>query len=154
MNTTLEKLLLYQNEEMVYRFSYKNDMPICESQEIFMETKRFLWLIKIMSSEKKTSSINGFTPVPKVIDEMWHNMILFTKEYSFLCKKYLGCYIHHTPATIENRLKMKESSNGLCKKEIEIKLEAIYSEIYDLIGFEYFDKWYNNFDVKYKDRFE
>ena len=35
----------------------------------------------------------------KVVDEAWHEFILFTKEYESFCNKAFGTFLHHTPAT-------------------------------------------------------
>ena len=34
----------------------------------------------------------------QVVDDAWHEFILFTRAYQQYCKKALGCYFHHTPA--------------------------------------------------------
>lgn len=35
----------------------------------------------------------------KVVDEAWHEFILFTKQYEAFCKQAFGTFLHHTPAT-------------------------------------------------------
>jgi hypothetical protein len=32
------------------------------------------------------------------MDEIWHNHILFTREYMQACEEIFGGYLHHTPA--------------------------------------------------------
>ncbi len=34
----------------------------------------------------------------QAVDDMWHEFILFTREYKLFCEKGLGRFIHHTPA--------------------------------------------------------
>lgn len=37
-------------------------------------------------------------PVPsEAVDEIWHNMILYTARYGHFCRKYFGRFVHHTP---------------------------------------------------------
>jgi hypothetical protein len=36
------------------------------------------------------------------IDEVWHNFILFTREYNKFCESVFGKFIHHTPSTSRN----------------------------------------------------
>jgi hypothetical protein len=31
------------------------------------------------------------------VDEVWHQFILFTKEYNGFCEDYLGSFMHHSP---------------------------------------------------------
>lgn len=34
----------------------------------------------------------------QVVDEVWHELILFTRHYDAFCKQALGRFLHHTPA--------------------------------------------------------
>ncbi|CAH6419918.1 Hypothetical protein HVR_LOCUS988 [uncultured virus] len=44
------------------------------------------------------SKFPKLTIVPgKVIDEVWHDHILHTKDYIEFCNKYFGDYLHHSP---------------------------------------------------------
>ncbi|MFZ6768870.1 glycine-rich domain-containing protein [Undibacterium sp. Di26W] len=36
----------------------------------------------------------------QVVDELWHEFILYTKNYEQFCKKAFGRYMHHTPAAV------------------------------------------------------
>ena len=37
-------------------------------------------------------------PVPsEAVDEIWHNMILYTARYGDFCRKYFGRFVHHIP---------------------------------------------------------
>lgn len=33
----------------------------------------------------------------QVVDDGWHEFILFTRSYKSFCKKALGRFLHHTP---------------------------------------------------------
>jgi hypothetical protein len=35
----------------------------------------------------------------KRVDEVWHQLALFTREYTAFCERYLGGYVHHNPAS-------------------------------------------------------
>ena len=40
-----------------------------------------------------------FVAMPsQVTDELWHELILFTKNYDAFCRKAFGHFLHHTPA--------------------------------------------------------
>lgn len=40
-----------------------------------------------------------FVSMPsQVVDELWHEFILFTRLYQQFCERALGKYLHHTPA--------------------------------------------------------
>ena len=34
----------------------------------------------------------------QIVDDAWHEFILFTREYETFCKKTFGYFLHHTPA--------------------------------------------------------
>ena len=62
-----------------------------EYQEAFREFKKFVGLVAI-SKEKL-----GMTS--KLVDQVWHQFILFTKAYHEFSQDYIGEYLHHTPET-------------------------------------------------------
>jgi len=46
----------------------------------------------------------GMVMVDDDADEVWHNFILFTREYIEFCEHIAGRYIHHTPETSKTAL--------------------------------------------------
>jgi hypothetical protein len=64
-----------------------------------------------------------FVSMPsQVADDLWHEFILYTREYQSFCRKAFGGFLHHTPAVVlsENR----KNNEGLrrvwwqcCKEE-------------------------------------
>ena len=53
-----------------------------------------------------------FVSMPsQVADELWHEFILYTKEYARFCDKAFGHFMHHTPAVVLSP--SKESNEGL-----------------------------------------
>ena len=59
------------------------------AQSGIREMLRFLWLC---SQSGKTLSPS------KLVDDIWHQFILFTQYYGAFCELYLGRFIHHTPS--------------------------------------------------------
>lgn len=59
--------------------------------------------------------------VPPMIDEMWHEHILFTMEYHAMCKVG-GFFLHHVPRTSENFVGLTESARS--------STEALYQKHY------------------------
>ncbi|MBD7937711.1 MULTISPECIES: glycine-rich domain-containing protein [Cytobacillus] len=57
---------------------------------LFMELKRYFFLCSLLKSVPMYSS---------KVDELWHEMILFTQKYADFCKQLFGQYLHHTPHT-------------------------------------------------------
>jgi hypothetical protein len=62
-----------------------------EFRAAFLEFKKFVVLNLFSSGPVAMSS-------PEV-DEVWHQFILFTRQYVSFCERFLGHYLHHEPAT-------------------------------------------------------
>ncbi|MBI4440850.1 hypothetical protein HY639_01665 [Candidatus Woesearchaeota archaeon] len=60
-------------------------------QIVFSEFKKYVALIKTTGQSIPMTS--------KAVDEVWHQFILFTREYHAFCDDMFGRYIHHAPAT-------------------------------------------------------
>lgn len=83
--------------------------------------KKILFKKKIISSDeeyeflftecKKYICMGAFLNLPivpmlsKKVDDVWHYMILLTRDYFNFCEKYIGRYLHHQPNVDENHLK-------------------------------------------------
>ena len=50
-----------------------------------------------------TYLMGGLKPVSmpsQVVDDLWHEFILYTKHYEAFCKEAFGTFMHHTPAVV------------------------------------------------------
>ena len=142
---SLEKIKSYNNEDLICRFLDIYEIDEAEAINIFEETKKWLWLC----SNAKFDLIIDDSLI--IIDEMWHNFILFTKEYDAFCKEYLEVYIHHQPTT---KLEKDNWNKDVLKSISELKknLKNQYEYIYDNLGEETLNKWYvENADKYTKD---
>ena len=61
-----------------------------EAHSTILEYRRFLYLAAV--------STNGATPSRK-IDEVWHQHLLFTRNYERMCREAIGRTLHHDPGT-------------------------------------------------------
>ena len=53
-----------------------------------------------------------FVSMPsQVTDDLWHELILYTRHYESFCRKAFGCFLHHTPAVVLSR--NKQNNRGL-----------------------------------------
>jgi len=53
-----------------------------------------------------------FVSMPsQITDELWHEFILFTKNYDAFCQKAFGKFLHHTPAVVLGDV--RQSNAGL-----------------------------------------
>ena len=58
---------------------------------LFTEVKRYLVLCHV--DRTKTWKMHSLC-----VDEVWHQFVLFTAEYSAFCARYFGRYRHHAPS--------------------------------------------------------
>jgi hypothetical protein len=58
----------------------------------------------------------------QVVDDLWHEFILFTKAYDAFCKQAFGRFLHHTPAVVlgaeqQNNEGLRRCWYWCCKEE-------------------------------------
>ncbi|ROL69182.1 hypothetical protein BK634_15605 [Pseudomonas chlororaphis] len=49
----------------------------------------------------------------QVVDDLWHEFILHTRDYDEFCRKAFGQFLHHTPAAVLGQNAKKQSDIGL-----------------------------------------
>lgn len=156
MKSTIEALKSYQNDALIHRFLETWNLPWEEAQELFEETKKWLWL-SAYSQERKGEAIElAISQSTKLIDEMWHTFILFSKDYHDFCEQYFGYYLHHYPtpkARYEQTItEYERSPETVIQKNREL-FAAQYSLIYDVLGEATLLKWYSEYTDKYTDEY-
>lgn len=148
---TLNEVILYENKDLVDKFSVTYNCNIEMSNLIFNETKKLLWLFnEAMFDEIEALSIDDSLII---LDEMWHAFILFTGDYTSFCNEYFGYYIHHKPTTeIEKSTYLKEAKKfrkkDFIEKEIN-KKRPQYEYVYKKLGEETFISWYVDLKEKF-----
>jgi hypothetical protein len=80
------KEYLYQSSPLFVK-RIKKTFPDCCEEHLINELCKFLLLTQLGET---------LTPSAKV-DEVWHELILFTRLYHDFCMKYFGNFIHHQP---------------------------------------------------------
>ncbi|WNF25051.1 hypothetical protein [Mesobacillus jeotgali] len=86
----LENALPYEYINQV-KLRFLSDHPQISDDEFewrLFELKRYFFLNSIMKSTPMFSS---------KVDEVWHDMLMFTKQYEAFSERYLGKMLHHTP---------------------------------------------------------
>jgi hypothetical protein len=68
--------------------SAKPGMTQSEWEWTWFELKRYFLLCALLRNVPMYST---------KADEVWHEMLMFTREYESLCKQFCGAYIHHAP---------------------------------------------------------
>lgn len=78
--------------------------------ELIFEQKRFLIMASILKSVPMYS---------KDVDEVWHQMLMFTREYKALTEGFAGQYIHHAP-----------NVSGVDEKDAKFIFDMMYLQLF------------------------
>jgi hypothetical protein len=91
--SSLLEVMSSENPDLVLRYQNKLGLDEQQARQLFDDTKRFLFLC---------GTVPGKWSPTKIIDEGWHNMILFTQDYADFCQRFFGRFIHHSPHKMAN----------------------------------------------------
>lgn len=136
-------------QDIIEAFMERYDVKEAEAREIFEETKKWLWL----ASKREEHGEAIFIDRPLlIIDEMWHNFILHTRQYYDFCLNNFKRLIHHRPTPVREKRSYNEALLENPTKVIseqENRLKKQYSLVYDNLGPETLVKWYDSIAQKY-----
>lgn len=140
----LQGLLEFEDEDVLSRFTDMFDVSEEEAKDILQETLKFLYISQIPGT---------FIPDDLlIIDEMWHNMVLFTPQYHAFSQKHFKKYFHHIPATKKEKEEREHAAKvdkEKAKQEYLAKLEVLLSVTYDYLGEDTVKKWFQEYPEKY-----
>lgn len=141
----LEEIMTYRNEDVISRFLDLYDVEEAEAGDLFRESLKFLYLIQ---------KGDAFIPDDMLIlDEMWHNFVLFTKEYAVFCQRHFGGYIHHNPATKVEKEARKSAAALQSPEAIKAgnleRLGKLMELTFDHLGPDTVQKWFQVYPEKY-----
>lgn len=83
-------------------------ITVGEYDVVVMALKDFFNLIYDLRIKGKKRSVS-MTSV--IVDDLWHELILDTKNYMKICE-YYGGYIHHTPESVQFEVDFSEKAVG------------------------------------------
>lgn len=72
---------------------HRPDLALKDQQLVARALRQF-FLVYLKSGFKHISMPS------QVVDELWHEFILYTKNYEQFCQRAFGRYMHHTPAAV------------------------------------------------------
>lgn len=144
---SLAKVLKYKNKNLVQRFSEDYGLSLKETNTIFLDLLRFLWLshriILLYKKNGNKSSISSLKLIGSwlIIDEMWHTFLLFSVDYQKFGNKYFGNILHHNPNITGNDSSLKKST--------EVDMDLYVDLIYDTFGPVVARRWFIDYEKKY-----
>jgi hypothetical protein len=152
----LDEVLAYQNDEVVLRFCLDFGVSRADADDIFLETKRWLWLC---ASEIAASSDGVGERIPlfsqaRIIDLMWHTFLIFTKDYTQFCQRHFGFYVHHQPRTSVEKAawdRLIADDREAAVAERRQMLRRGYELIHDRLGKDILVKWCEDFPSRFPD---
>ncbi|MBV8326816.1 hypothetical protein [Chryseobacterium sp.] len=136
--------LEYTDENVLFRFSNLYDLPEEEITDLFRETKKFIAICT-----EPDIYINDDL---LIIDEMWHNFILFTPVYASFCTSFFQRFIHHIPLSKKEKeafLKQEKTDPEKARTAYMGREERLISTVYELCGEETVIKWFSEYPEKY-----
>jgi hypothetical protein len=151
LSCPLSKALSYENPEVVSRFTQLYDVSLEDAADVFVETRKWLWL----ASHVESGALSITDPL-LIIDEMWHNFVLFTLDYTRYCSDCFGRYIHHAPTTQhdkERRRKEFEDDPVRAGEEQASRLQRQCDLIASSLGGATLLKWYVEYPARYDQAF-
>ena len=137
---SLNEILAYRNPTITERFSRKYPELKNQADTLLTELLKFLWLFKKHSvdqrkfPEDKTLQFKFLMHNEMVLmDEMWHEFIIVTKDYTHFCQHYFGEYLHHIPEALQkpefNPHKNTEHEIAIFEKELQLYLSYVYDHL-------------------------
>lgn len=136
---SLSYALRYRNREILLRFADQYGVSLADAEELFTETKKWLWLNTRADAPPLVVTIEM-----KMLDEMWHNFVLFTPEYIGYCESRFGRYVHHLPTPVGEKKRVRAAfrrdPEGAGERRNR-ELAAQYDYIYEKLGEETLIKW-------------
>ena len=140
MRPNLNEVTSFSDVNIINRFFKENpNISLDECKEIFTETLKWLWLCNESHYDKVEEMFLFIYDDSLIIDKMWHNFILFTREYNDFCNKYFGRFIHHSPNVDENKENIY----------FDRDLSNMYSYIYDKLGEDTLNLWFREYSEKF-----
>jgi len=144
------KALSYENEEIVASFRRTYGVSLEEARELFEETKKWLWLC---GTRPRSMRLTVFGPM-KLLDEMWHTFILFTREYTEYCMENFGFYVHHAPTTIAEAEQYRQRATASPEEtqaQLREERRAMMLLLHDEFGAETLKRWFGDYATRYSE---
>ncbi len=140
MNQLLKTLKAYKHPDVILRFKQRYPQHADIAEQLFEDLMCYLWLCSEYDKDKAASpnqSELNFTPVMheemRLIDDMWHEFILMTRDYTDFCQKYFGKFLHHQ---VNMKRVMPE------EKTLLAQTENFFHYIYDRLGEDVLRRWF------------
>jgi len=148
MMRTLDEVLQYHHEGVILRFLEEYEFSRSDADEIFMDTKRWLWVCA-----NAPDGVNPYVDQSTVIiDKMWHHFVLFTRDYREFCDTYFGKFLDHFPFTDVEYAEQKDIEAADPDDFMAKKQKAFTTNLRHVgqtLGKDFVVKWYLEYPKRY-----
>lgn len=136
----IRSALTYEAPFLIEKLRKKHIVETTEEAEaLFLEVKRYLVAAHLVTPGGAECSMYS-----QLVDEAWHQFVLFTREYTSFCLRYFGRYIHHNPSNAPKHV--HEDEDELPQPMMTL---AQFEEHYrTLFGVTLPDVWYDERNVR------
>jgi hypothetical protein len=100
-----ERLSNYEAPFLEEKLALTGEMASDEYTEAFTELKKYVAISKLYGKPLWMPSTR--------VDAVWHQFILFTRDYTKFCEEYHGQYLHHNPDIPSRRVEDTQSRHNL-----------------------------------------
>ncbi|MDF1758896.1 MAG: hypothetical protein P1U74_11480 [Legionellaceae bacterium] len=87
-------ILEYRNLPVVKRYCKERNKSLDFGNDTFVQLMRWYYIAPYFKENRLRMFI---IPEIKEIDYMWHFFLIFTRDYSDFCDKFVGHFLHHQP---------------------------------------------------------
>jgi hypothetical protein len=137
-DTQAESALAYEAPFLIEKLLKDHIVETAEEGEtLFTEVKRFLVLVD--ADRSKVWDMYGSR-----VDTVWHQFILFTKQYMDFCQRFFGRYLPHSPSNAPESQQMNPD-------EIT-SFEDFQGRYFELFGKSLPDAWFDEKSVTLRRR--
>lgn len=94
-----------------------------EAESLFVEVLRYIVIDRAYPGKH-------FQMYSRRIDEVWHQFVLFTREYSRFCMEYLGAFLDHYPSNAPGLLEQSITTSTAQRGFVEFRqhYERLFQE--------------------------
>lgn len=138
----LTTLLNYKHDKVISSYIRTYQVDIDKASQLFEDMLKYLWISRKHTLDRQESPQQEDFHFQFVmheemrdIDNMWHNFILYTQDYTQFCTYFFGEYLHHVPDVAETMIQTEN--------EFSTDLEKYLTYVYDHLGEETVRNWFS-----------
>lgn len=86
------ELLAHRDDVVIAAFMARWEIERAQAEALFEDAMAWLW-----AASRPGAPTLSIEPAMRIVDEMWHELVLHTARYAALCQRWFGRFVHHLP---------------------------------------------------------